>query len=254
MTYIDHHVHTNFSPDSKADIGEYIKRAKELDMEYILFTDHKDFGSIDPKFEFFIDYDEYFKTMKELEIKHNFPIKIGIEIGYKEKLKNEIEDFLNKYDFDFIIASIHYGHSLDFYNGDFFEGKTKEEAYLDYFKLLLNMVENFNCYDVVGHLDFIERYAPYEDSGYLYSDYNDVIDKILKTIIKSNRGIEVNTSGLRQGQGRPFPKFEVIKRYKELGGEIITVGSDSHFNEDFQAHVKELVEELKFLGFEPYQI
>ena len=254
MTYIDHHVHTSFSPDSMADIDEYINKAKLLGLEYILFTDHKDFGSIDPKFEFFIDYDEYFSTLKELETKHNFPIKIGIEIGYETKLKNEIEEFLDKYDFDFIIASIHYGHGLNFYSKEFFEGRTKDEAYLDYFSLLLDMVENFNHYDVVGHLDFIERYGPYDDKGYLYSDYKLIIDNILKAIIKNKKGIEVNTSGLRQGEDRTFPKYEVIKRYKELGGKIITVGSDAHLNRDFQADVEKVVNKLKSIGFEPYQV
>ena len=254
MTYIDHHVHTSFSPDSKADIEEYINKAKEFGLEYILFTDHKDFGSIDPKFEFFIDYDEYFKILKDLESEHNFPIKVGIEIGYEKNLKNEIEEFLAKYDFDFIIASIHYGHGLNFYSKEFFEGRSKDEAYLDYFNLLLDLVENFDYYDVVGHLDFIERYAPYEDREYIYSDYREILDKILRAIIKNNKGIEVNTSGLRQGEDRTFPKYEVIKRYKELGGKIITVGSDAHFNQDFQADVEKVVNELKSMGFQPYQI
>lgn len=249
MTYIDHHVHTKLSPDSNADIVRYITNAKELGLKHILFTDHMDFGALDPYFKD-IDYDEYFRVMKELESRYEIPIMVGVEIGYERKHKNEIEEFLSKYNFDFIISSIHYGHGLDFYTGEFFEGKTKDEAYFEYFNLVLEMVENFTNYDVVGHLDYITRYGPYIDKHYKYEDYEEVIDDILKAIIKNNRGIEVNTSGLRQGLDVTFPKDNALQRYKELGGKIITVGSDSHFNDEYQADFKKVINKLNLMGFE----
>lgn len=254
MKYTDHHVHTKFSPDSNADIIQYITKAKELELEYILFTDHIDFGTIDTTFFDSIDFDEYFKVMKDLESRYGLPIKIGVEIGYEKDCKNEIDKFLSKYKFDFVIASIHYGSGLDFYTGEFYEGKTKEEAYLDYFKLVLEMVENFTNYDVVGHLDYIIRYGPYRDKHYNYDDYKEILDKILKAIIRNNRGIEVNTSGLRQGENVTFPKDKVLLRYKELGGKIITVGSDAHFNDEYQADFKEVINKLEDMGFEVSKI
>lgn len=249
MKYTDHHVHTKFSPDSNADIIQYITKAKELELEYILFTDHIDFGSTDTTFFDYIDFDEYFKVMRDLEEKHGLAIKIGVEIGYEKDYKNEIDEFLSKYKFDFVIASIHSGNGLDFFSGEFFQGKSKEEAYLEYFKLVLEMVENFTNYDVVGHLDYIIRYGPYREKHYEYKDYKEIIDRILKAIIKNNRGIEVNTSGLRQGQNVTFPKDEVLLRYKELGGKIITVGSDAHFNDDYQADFIEVIMRLRDIGF-----
>lgn len=249
MKYIDHHVHTKFSPDSNADIVQYIINAKELGLKHILFTDHMDFGALDPYFVD-MDYDKYFKAMKELEIRYDFPIKIGVEIGYEKNHKREIEKFLDKYNFDFVIASIHYGQGLDFYTGEFFQGKPKEEAYLEYFKLVLEMVENFTNYDVVGHLDYISRYGPYEDKHYAYEDYKEIIDEILKAIIRNNRGIEVNTSGLRQGLNTTFPKDEVLIRYKAFGGKNISLGSDAHFNEDYQAGFQEVIKKLDHMGFD----
>lgn len=248
MTYVDYHVHTNFSGDSHADIAQYIIKAKDLGLEYILFTDHVDFGYSDPSF-MDIDYDEYFKVMKDFELRYGLPIRVGAEIGYEKNYKKEIKEFLKKYNFDFIIASIHSGNELDFYNGDFFHGKSKDEAYLEYFQIVLEMVENFTNYDVVGHLDYIVRYGPYKDKYYEYDDYKEVLDEILKTIIRSNRGIEVNTSGLRQGQGVTFPKDEVLLRYKELGGKIISVGSDAHFNDDYLADFQEVVGKLSSMEF-----
>lgn len=250
MTYTDRHVHTKFSPDSQAEMVGYIKKAKELGQEYVLFTDHVDFGAFDPDFLEPIDYDKYIKCMRKLEKDHGLPIKIGVEIGYEKSHKKEIKEFLSRYDFDFVIASIHHGSDGDFYYGDFFIGKDKYQAYLSYFELVLEMVENFTDYDVVGHLDYISRYGPYDEKEYDYEDYKDIIDRILKAIIKNNKGIEVNTSGLRGPLNVTFPKDQLILRYKELGGSIITVGSDCHFVEDYMADVEETVKKLQNMGFE----
>lgn len=249
LKYIDHHVHTDYSPDSDADIEKYLIRAKELGLESIMFTDHRDIGGVNVNFQKKIDYKNYFKTMKRLEEEYEIPIKIGVEIGYEKNHKAEIDEFLNKYPFDFVIASIHYGHGKDFHLGDFFKGKTQEEAYLDYFKLVLEMVENFSSFDVLGHLDFIVRYGPFSDKTYKYSEYNLIIDEILKVLIKADRGIELNTSGLRSKLETTFPKEKVLKRYRELGGRIITIGSDCHSNRDYYGGVPEGIQLLKSLGF-----
>ncbi len=249
MKYTDHHVHTRFSPDSNADIVKYITKAKELDLAYLIFTDHIDFGTKDPEFINFIDFDDYIREMKSLERQYEIPIKIGVEIGYEKNYKKEIDQFLKNHKFDFVISSIHYGNGMDFYMGDFFVGKTKYESYLDYFKLVLEMVENFTSYDVVGHMDYISRYGPYEDRHYNYGDYKDILDEILKAIIKNNKGMEVNTSGLRGKLKTTFPKNEVLLRYKELGGNKITVGSDCHFNDHYSAHFEEVISNLNSMGF-----
>lgn len=249
MRYIDHHVHTNYSPDSDAAIEPYLIKAKSLGLDYIMFTDHMDFGNPHPLFKNPIDYDEYFKTMKVLEEKHEIPIQIGVEIGYEKNYKGKMEEFLGKYPFDFVIGSIHYGDGKCFYSGDFFHGKTQDEAYLRYFEIVLDMVENLTNFDVVGHLDFITRYGPFSDKFYEYEDYKDIIDLILKNLIKDGRGIELNTSGLRGELNIAFPKKEVLSRYKELGGKIITIGSDSHSNQDYEDGIVEGIHMLKALGF-----
>ena len=249
MKYIDHHVHTKFSPDSQEEVETYLTKAKELGLDYVLFTDHVDFGGIDPDFMDHIDYYKYKEYMKKLEFQYEIPIKIGVEIGYERNHKDEIESFLDTHDFDFVIASIHYGNGLDFYLGDFFTGKTKYEAYTEYFNLVLDMVKNFKSYDVVGHLDYITRYGPYEDKHYDYDDYKDIIDEILITIIDNNKAIEVNTSGLRGELNVSFPKDEVILRYKQLGGRYISLGSDCHSVQDYQAGFSDLINNLDSMGF-----
>lgn len=249
MKYIDHHVHTYYSPDSNADIEKYLIRAKKLKLESVMFTDHRDIGAVNKNFQNKIDYEEYFENMKKLEKEYEIPIRIGVEIGYEKNHKAEIDEFLNKYPFDFVIASIHYGHGKDFNLGDFFKGKSQLEAYLDYFKLVLDMVENFSNFDVLGHLDFIVRYGPFPDKTYEYDKYKTIIDPILKILIKKGKGIELNTSGLRSDLKTTFPKEKVLNRYRELGGEIITIGSDSHINEDYYKGIPEGIELFKSIGF-----
>ncbi|HZK10072.1 MAG TPA: histidinol-phosphatase HisJ family protein [Clostridia bacterium] len=249
MRYTDHHVHTKYSPDSDASIGAYLIRAKELKLEKVIFTDHIDMGAIESQFQKHIDYHEYFKSMKKLEKEYEIPIKIGVEIGYERNYKEKIDDFLNKYPFDFVIAALHYGDGKDFYLGDFFKGKSQHQAYLRYFELVLEMVENFNNFDVLGHLDHIVKYGPFKDKTYDYTKYKKIIDDILWALIKKGKGIELNTSGLRSKLKTTFPKEGVLKRYQELGGQVITIGSDAHFNRDYYAGILQGMELLKSLGF-----
>lgn len=249
LKYTDHHVHTNYSPDSNASIEEYLLQAKKNELEYVIFTDHIDMGAIEVEFQKHIDYVEYFKTMKHLQERYEIPIRIGVEIGYEKDYKDGIDEFLNKYPFDFVICSIHYGDGKDFYLGDFFDGKTQHESYLRYFEIVLEMVQNFNNFDVLGHLDYIVRYGPFDNKVYDYEMYKDIIDIILKTLIKKGKGIELNTSGLRGPLNTTFPKTEVLSRYNELGGKIITLGSDAHFNKDYSSGIVEGFNMLKSLGF-----
>jgi len=249
LKYIDHHVHTSYSPDAEGEVIDYIKRARMSKQNFIVFTDHADFGTRDKDFMVHIDYDRYFKVMKELEEVYAITIKIGVEIGYEKNYKGEIREFLNKYPFDFVIASIHYGDDKDFYLGDFFQGKSQDQAYKRYFEILLEMVENFSDYDVVGHLDYITRYGPYENKYYDYENYREIVDKILKAIIEKGKGIEVNTSGLREATKSPYPKKEVLESYRNMGGRIITLGSDAHGVEDYSAGIEEGISLLESLGF-----
>lgn len=247
--YPDQHVHTEFSPDAEAYLKQYLVTAKELGLEYLMVTDHRDFGNPHPLFLDPIDYDHYFKVLKEQEEKHGMPIRIGVEIGYGAKYREEIEDFLNQYPFDFVIASIHNGEGKCFYSGDFFEGKGQHESYYEYFKLVLDMVQNFSNYDVIGHLDYITRYGPFDNKVYSFSDFQDIIDRILGIVIENNKGIELNTSGLRGELKTRFPKDGLLLRFKELGGKVITVGSDCHTNNDYLSGVSDGIKHLKSLGF-----
>ena len=156
-------------------------------------------------------------------------------------------------DFDFIVFSCHIVNKRDPYYPEYFENRSEEEALREYFQCILDNVKLFNNYDVVGHLDYAVRYAPETDKNYSYYKYKDIIDKILETVIDNGRGIEVNTAGIRKYYLKDVhPNTDILRRYKELGGEIITVGSDSHTAGYEAADFDRAYEALKAAGFEYY--
>ena len=133
---------------------------------------------------------------------------------------------------------------------EYFNNKTKEEAHREFFLNTLECVKTFDCFNCLGHLDYIVRYGPYEDKNVNHELYQDIIDEIFKTLIQKGKGIEVNTSGYRDLKTCGFPSFKQVERYYQLGGRIITVGTDSHTSDRIGEHVEEVVREYQRIGFQ----
>lgn len=250
MRKIDYHMHTCFSADSEADPKEHIRQAIHMGLEEICFTDHQDFNY--PGTSFDVDIEPYFKKMMALkeEYKNQLTIKIGIEIGLDRLYEKEIKTFIHQYPFDYVIGSIHaIGNTEFFLPGEYFKGKTKEEAHREFFEETLRCVKLFDDFNCLGHLDYIVRYGPYEDKSVNHAQYQEIIDEIFKTLIAKGKGIEVNTSGYKDLKTCGFPNFEQVQRYYDLGGRIITVGTDSHTSDRVGENVEKVVEELKKIGF-----
>lgn len=248
---IDHHMHTQASPDADQNLSmeNYIEQAIEKGYPGVLFTDHVDYDFAAPIFNEPIDYDRYYQKIVSLRNRFEIPVLMGVEMGYQPHLNQRIDAFLNQYPFDFVILSIHMGDGLDFYNGDFFKGKTQDEAYQRYFEIVLQAVENFDNYDVFGHIDYIIRYGGFSQRMYDFERFKPIITRILQTIIQKNKGIELNTSGFRYGLGVMHPRLELLTLYKNLGGKIITLGSDAHYLKDYQKDFDAAIRLLSAAGF-----
>ncbi len=246
---IDHHTHTNYSPDAsdKASMESYIETAKRLNKPGVMFTDHVDLDTPVELFQTIPEYYAYAKKVKTLN-EDTFFVGLGVEIGYQPHLKNALHTFVNTHPFDYVICSIHIGDGLDFHNGDFFLDKTDQEGIIRYFELVKEAVTNFESYDVFGHIDYITRYLN-GSKDYDFKRVESLIDDILSTIIQNNKGIELNTSGLRYNLGFMHPKTDLLKRYKALGGTILTLGSDAHSVKDLTADFQEAIDTLKTIGF-----
>lgn len=251
MFFSDYHIHTDFSSDSQAPIKEVIKKAINLGLKEIAITDHIDYGFPSSEYTFLFDKLEYIETINNLRKKYNnfINILIGAEIGMTPDSYEYNKNFVKDSCFDFIIGSIHVVDNIDVYENSFFEGRSQKQSYMRYFEYALENIKKNDYFDVVGHLDYIYRYGQFENKSLKYVDYKDIIDEILKIIIEKGKGIEVNTSGYKYKLNNIHPQIDILKQYKNLGGEIITIGSDAHSTNYISDHFLEAYNSIKIAGF-----
>lgn len=264
----DYHVHTEFSNDSIYPMEEVVKDAILLGIKDICFTDHVDYGPYrdwdDPRGIQYrpgdegepeqvaltnVDYKKYFSMIEKMREKYRekIAIKAGLEFGVQTHTIPEYEKLFRSYPFDFIILSIHQAGDQEFWTNEYQSGRTQQEYNEGYYKELLSVVLNYHNYSVLGHMDLIVRYDSY--GVYPFEKLKPLLTEILKTVIADGKGIEVNTSNHRYGLSDMTPSRDILKLYKELGGTIITIGSDSHKKEHLGAYIDWAKEELRKLGY-----
>lgn len=252
--FYDYHTHTNFSGDSDTPIRSMLDRAVSLGLKEICITDHIDYDYPNDPDLFTFSLEEYFSTLSALkeEYKKNLDVRIGVEFGLRPHLGKCLKTLSASYPFDFIIGSSHVIDDIDPYYPAYWENKTEKEGIYQYFESILENLKTCSDFDVYGHLDYIIRYMPSGKKSYVFEDYQEILEKCLKTLISMGKGIELNTAGFKYGLSAPNPKIEVLKRYHQLGGEILTIGSDAHQPEHlaFDFHkVKPLLLECGFRYF-----
>lgn len=253
----DMHVHTSFSCDSKVDIEDQINQAIKLGMEHLAITDHQDFDYPPWHSTYLLeDTDAYVDKILQLKDKYKNKIDLilGIELGMQPHIAQKLDDYAAQYPFEFIIGSTHCFSGRDTEDQTLYENRPKEEAIEEYFQTEYDNIKRTKCFDIVGHLDFVLRDIPNKNEGFLYSTYADVLDAMLKEIIQSGRGIECNTKSLFVGMGEPSPDSCIIKRYRELGGEIITFGSDAHNFDRVGCSFELAAEFVRNCGFTHYAV
>ncbi|MBN2837411.1 MAG: histidinol-phosphatase HisJ family protein [Fusobacteriaceae bacterium] len=262
--FADYHVHTSFSDDSDYPMEDVIKKAIELGLEELCFTEHVDYGVKNDWFDeigykkiigkrvYNCNYNEYIKEFEKCKKKYNDKInlKFGIEFGMQEHTISKFQRDFEKYDFDFIILSCHQVEDKEFFIYKFQEGKTQEEYNLRYYQEILKVIRKYKNYSVLGHLDLIKRYDKIGE--YPFEKSKEIITEILKEVIKDGKGIEVNTSNFRYKLPDLTPSRDILKLYKELGGTIITIGSDSHKEEHLAHKIPEIKKELKKMGYNEF--
>lgn len=252
----DTHMHCHFSGDSDTSPEDMIKTSIEKGLNGICFTDHLDYDYQEQPGMFDLDVDSYYKEIISLQDKYKsvLPINFGIEMGLQPHVVEKNNKITKKYPFDFVIGSSHVVHGIDPYYPNYYEGKTEDEAYLEYFESILENIATDADYDVYGHLDYVVRYGPHKNKYYNYEKYADIIDEILRQLIRHGKGIEINTAGFKYGLNHPNPTEEILHRYKELGGEIITIGADGHKPEHIAFDFDKVPDILKNAGFKYYTV
>ena len=252
----DQHMHCNFSGDSDALPEDMIKAGIAHGLSGICFTDHLDYDYPEEPNIFLLDFDNYFKVLSDLREKYadKISVNIGIELGFQPQAAGQNLAVAEKYPFDFIIGSSHVVNHMDPYYPEFFAGRDEDAAYMEYFESVLENINSDVDFDVYGHIDYVVRYGPNKNAFYTYEKFKDIIDEILTQLISKGKGIEVNTGGFKYGLGHPNPTEDIIKRYRELGGEIITMGADAHVPEYVAYEFDKTAQIIKKCGFKYYTV
>ena len=267
----DYHVHSQFSDDSEYRMEDVVTDAIRLGLDEICFTDHVDYGvkrdrddergilyrrggKGEPETVALanVDYDRYRKEYLRLGKKYEgrINLRFGIEAGVQRHTVDAYERLFQRFPFDFLILSCHQVEDRELWNGDLRKGKTRDEYYEAYYSEILAVMEAYKDYSVLGHLDLAVRYD--EEGEYPFEKVRDIVAAILKKAIRDDKGIELNTSSHRYGLGDLTPSRKILSLYRDLGGRIITIGSDSHRKEHLGACIDEGMAELRKLGYREF--
>lgn len=257
----DYHVHTEFSDDSTYPLEQVVKDAIALGLDEICITDHVDYGvkvdwdsgekiyyrNEEPLAN--VDYPRYMAENERVRqlYEKQITVKTGLEFGVQVHTIPQFEALFQRYPLDFIILSIHQVEDQEFWTQDFQRGRTQREYNERYYEELLRVVQNYKNYSVLGHVDLIKRY---DKAGiYPFERVKPIIAEILTTVISDGKGIEINTSSRRYGLSDSMPSTELLRLYRDLGGSIVTIGSDSHSPEHLGRGLQEAKDQLSALGF-----
>ncbi len=260
--YPDCHTHTEISPDSAASLSAMIRQAEKLAMPAYAVTDHIELCRYYPQGyyqseprneEDFFDYAaRWEKSMQQNQLAKGLTDLIlinGIELGEPNADFGLAESLYQDQRLDFVIASLHeLPEKLDFYFLDYQQENSKQ-LLKEYFQILLE-ISCHSCFDVLGHITYPLRYIT-GDAGIPVdlADYRDMIAECFRNVIAKGKGIELNTSGYRQKYQKPFPDADLLKLYHDMGGKILTLGSDAHKPEDVGGGIMQGAELAKACGF-----
>ena len=267
--YFDTHNHCQFSFDGgKTTVEKSAAAAIERGLGGVCFTDHYDFYVPEMKQEHENRVREEFDVpAQQAEIDRvneliaagafgkkaakKFRLFKGVEIGLYETCREQIRRFFQEHSFDEVVASVHYLDDTDPYWGSYYKGKNWKEAYGHYLETLLKEMKWLNKdFDIMGHFDYIARYAPYPKESVLYRDFPGLFDEILRFLAENGKGFEINTKTY-QAYGLRTPELDrnILLRFMELGGEVITLGSDSHESAHIGNKFEYFAQYVKSVGF-----
>lgn len=218
----DSHSHTSFSADSDMTAEDALKAARARGLG-IVFTEHLDVD-FPGELDFSFDPAAYWKQYEPLRGDN---LHLGIEVGMQAGTAEASRAFVTRAPFDFVIGSVHLLRGIDIYEKECFEGREKDELYREYFRTMAEMIACHDFIDVLGHIDYIARTAPYKNPELSYGAFADEIDAVLRTAVAQGVVLELNTR--RLGSRRALKELAPIyARYRELGGKYVTLGSDAH--------------------------
>ena len=242
----DTHMHCEFSGDSKMKILKARQAAEKLDIG-IVITEHMDIEYPTNPLSFVFDVNEYFEAFDRYR---SDKLLLGVEIGMQARLNDTNSKIVHSGSFDMVIGSIHVASGVDVYMSNFYRGRERVVAYGLYFADMLQCVSSYEDYDTLGHIDYICRYARYEDPELDIVEHGEVWQQICKELIARDKALEINTrrldSKLAVRKLQPF-----YEMYAQLGGKYVTIGSDAHSDDLVGCRVAQGFEWAESMGLQP---
>lgn len=223
----DCHMHSRVSFDGHHRGADMARAAKNAGLREICFTDHLDYDPTGKMGKLDFDTEDYSREYDDLHLA-GLEIRRGMEFGMTVDNREQFQKDLNRRKFDFVLGSIHFVDGLDVYYPDYWAGKSVFQAERRYLEATLECVTLHEDFDVLAHLTYIAKTPVHPAPRPVpYGEHRVLMDEILRTLAQKGKGLEMNTSGVDRCGGF-LPTADIFRRFRELGGKIITVGSDAH--------------------------
>jgi len=253
---IDLHVHSTCSADGGSSIADYARRAQELSLAEVGLCEHADFDPRDRSYRY-LDLARYDREIAAARgMAPQVRLRQGVEITYQANLEAEIGAWLAGKRWDYVVASV---HLVDYDDGwamvsepsaveAYFGKHSQRQAYVPYFEELLRAARS-GLGDLLGHFDLVKRYGVAHYGHFEPETFSEEIRAVLRAAVEAGAGLEINASGLRQAPGEPYPGLTVLRWYRELGGEMLAIGSDAHRIEHLAAGMDQTLALARAAGF-----
>ena len=240
----DYHLHSAVSYDGRGIPEEMIAAARSAGLKEICFTEHLDYLHCVPRTQTTYTLEAYRNAHPPRHIP-GLCIRHGVEVGLTPWNHQEIQQDVAAYPYDFVLGSVHFIDDEDPYLPPYWVDRDPLESERQYFEEMLTCVELHDHFDVLGHLTYISKCKAHPCPRIIpLATYRDCIAQIMTVLISKGKGIEVNTSGMDRC-GDYLPGMEYLKLFKDLGGEIVTVGSDAHAPDRVGQYTSQACEILK---------
>ena len=251
---LDSHLHTVRSPDANAMLDAYCLLAVERGIAELAITDHVDFDPTMPAYGFssYLDRERDVREAAERWADRGLAIRFGIEVTYERRFETEIRGWLARHPHDYVIGSVHISEVSPYKASNvaaFVAGRRLPEIVEPYFDDVIGAARS-GLFDTIGHMDFVKRYLVPHVLPAQLAAAPELYDPVLRAMVEGGTALEVNASGLRQLARETYPAPAIVSRYRELGGQHVTVGSDAHRTEWFAYGLAEAYRHAADAGFE----
>ena len=254
----DQHLHSRHSVDSKADPAANCEQALAAGLAGLTFTEHYDMHPSE-RDQCQWDYDAIAATVAELRRRFSPPLTIGcgIEVDYQPTLVEETLDYLDRHLFDVVLLSVHWCGGRPLHLRRRWQQLSAAAMRHDYLATLREAAElcrdlaaaGSRPFDIISHLDYVKRYLlSYWDTP-LGELEPALLDPILEAIIAAGVVPEINTAGLRREEAEAYPDWPLLRRYRELGGSCLSIGSDAHRSREIGHGFAAVAARLRSMGF-----